>query len=746
MWDASGALLGSGPTAPSVDGAAPLTRLQQPAAGDHASAVALDATSAALTVTPNLTLLRGPDTEYPVVIDPDTYGVAQSAHAMVDKSWPTTSYYNWTDADQGVGYQDFSGVSTKRLLFKFSLTKIAGAKVKAATFSDVETYASTCTAEPLELWQISSFGTAPTWNAQPAWSSRQDTRSYSYGRTGCTTSSNQSPNDTAAEFTATSAIASLASAKAGVGYLGLKAPSETNDLEWKRFKSAAQLSIDYDFPPNVPSSLSGPGGCPSASAPATIPTTSVTVQATMTDPNPATSTLDQLTGTFDMYTAAGVKTTKTVGPHAQGTFQTTFSLSSGTYHWQATASDGRYSTANTTLCYFTIDTTKPAPPALSLNVSGTATPPPSDGSPLTVATGTPLAFTFAPGAVNPSDTVKYQWSINSDTPGSEWLPSSTASTGGISQTKSVTLAASGPNQLRVWAYDKAGNQSAPASFPLWTDGIRPARWSLDQSASPSSADASCLPTGVGPAVTALNWATGATTAFGHKYAAVSSDLGVKVAGSAALSTAGTSPVANGTTTAQTPGSTTTAWVHLDPSMIDQTDTNNPKLAAGGNRDILSMAGATTTAVAVQLKADPNTGEPRFSATVTGIGKTFNNVSVMDVTTPVNDSDWYEVAVTLDPADRLIELVVLDDDGYTMPGAVVSQTSWTQGDAFTPQAISGPLRLGGAALGTGWSGVMDEVRQFRGGFVSPNDATPSTQLNEWLTAVPPFTTGTASPCA
>ncbi|GAB3073599.1 LamG domain-containing protein [Intrasporangium mesophilum] len=745
MWDASGALLGSGPNAPSVDGAGASTRLQQPVAGDHASGVALAVTSSAMTIAPNLALLRGDSTQYPVVIDPDTYRSSQSAHAMVDKSWPTTSYYNWSDTDQGVGYQDFSGVSTKRLLFKFSLAKIAGAKVKTATFSDVETYASTCTAEPLELWQIGSFGTAPTWNAQPSWTSRQDTRSYSYGRAGCPTSSNQSPNDTTAEFTATTAVANLATAKAGVGYFGLKAPSETNDLEWKRFKSAAILSVDYDFPPNTPTNLSGPGGCSSSTAPAVVPTTTVTVQASMTDPNPATSTLDQLTGTFAMYPASGSATTKSVGPHAQGTFQTSFTLAPGAYHWQAYSSDGRYTSPTAGTCYFTIDTSAPSAPAVTLDLGGTPTAPPADGSSVTVAAGTPLSFTFAPGAVNPNDTVKYRWSVNSDTPNAEWLPSSTATTGGISQSKSITLAASGPNLLRVWAYDKAGNQSGLTQFPLWTDGLNPARWSMDEATGPSAVDPTCIPTGVGPAASPMTWGTGVTAVPGHKNQAMPGDMAVEVGGTATVSTTGTSPVANGTSTTQSVGSTTTAWVHLDPSMIDRTDPNNLKLAAGGPRDILSMAGATTPAVAVQLKADPTTGEPRFSATVTGTGKTFTSVSVMDVTTPVNDSDWYELAVTVDPADRLIELVLVDDDGYTTPGAVVSQGTWAQQDLFTPQAVAGPLRLGVSALGTGWSGAMDEVRQFRGGFVSPNSATASTQLNQWLSAVPPFTTGTSSPC-
>lgn len=113
----------------------------------------------------------------------------------------------------------------------------------------------------------------------------------------------------------------------------------------------------------------------------------------------------------------------------------------------------------------------------------------------------------AGGAPGSSDTVKYKWSVNGDTLGSETLTGSTV-------TKQITLLSSGPNVLRVWGYGGIGNQSSPNELFLQTSGgITPVRWSLDEATSPSGFDTQCTATGSGPASSAFSWASPAPVPF-----------------------------------------------------------------------------------------------------------------------------------------------------------------------------------------------------------------------------------------
>jgi hypothetical protein len=765
MWDSAGATAVSGVAAAGasvslqdgVDGTTSVDQDDAPSAGDHVAALGETVTASSVSLTADVAMLGASSTVFPVFVDPSVYGPAQNAHAMVDKSFPTTKYYNWTDADQGVGFQNFSGVDTKRLFFRFPMSTVAGTHILSAVFRDTETHASTCTATPVELWRTGAFSSSTTWSVQPAWSALMQSRSVSYGRAGCATSTNVSPNDTLVEFVATAGVVTYAAARSAYGYFGLKAPSpETNNAHWKRFKSNAVLSINFNRVPNKPASLNGPGGgCAPSTSPTTVPSISAVPSASLTDGDAG----DQLSARFTIYnTANAVVDTEVVLPRAQGTFtspvMTVPAPAAGTtvlYHWQVYSNDTKDNSLIGGPCYYKVDLTAPGTPSVTLDVGGVATPPAADGSPYPTSAGTPLTFTFAPGGTV-ADTVKYRWSVNADTPGTEWLPSSTATTGGVSVAKTLTLTSSGPNLLRVWAYDVAGNQSGFASFPLTAPQFVPARWAMDTTATPSIADSVCVPSGTGPAVTSLGWVGTASSVSGHRAAVVATDKALRVTGAGMAATTGAAPVA-GATAGELQNYTVSAWVHVDPSALNETVPGAPKIV-GGSKVAFSVDGPSGSAMTLGIASDPGTvtgevGAARLSASLVGTGTAF--VPVMDLTTELSADNWYQVSVTVDMSADTLEVEVGTEIPGFPPDVVVTSYDWPS--TFVPALASGALRLGSAKPTTAapttavvpWVGEVDEVLGLRGAFLSGPDGLPSTQLSTWINQVPPFPNG-PSPCS
>lgn len=68
--------------------------------GDRQAPMGLSVARGVVTVRPNTALLDDPSAVYPVVLDPTTSPTIYN-WAMVNKTFPTTSYYKFTDADQG---------------------------------------------------------------------------------------------------------------------------------------------------------------------------------------------------------------------------------------------------------------------------------------------------------------------------------------------------------------------------------------------------------------------------------------------------------------------------------------------------------------------------------------------------------------------------------------------------------------------------------------------------------------------
>ncbi|MDU0314109.1 hypothetical protein RKE38_10470 [Phycicoccus sp. M110.8] len=718
-----------------AEGAAAADAVRAHPQQSHRGTVGVQLTTTSVTLTPDTSLLDDSTTQYPVVIDPSLSPSTASSWGMVNSAYPTTTYYKWSTTDEGVGYSDFqSPVMTKRLYYAFATSALAGTHIISAQFSATETWSSGCVAREIDLWRTGNLASTTSWNTMPGWTTKVTSATVAHGNPSCATSGTTiTPTDYAVEFNALSAVSTIASSKLSSATFGLRAASETDDLAWKRFKADGKLTVTYDHFPNTPTSLNlvttagAAVGCGTSTTPVPINSSSFYARGNFTDPD----TGDQLTATFKYWSVATgtLISTRNIGPQAQGTIQTAIwgGMNTATYglvyRWQAYSTDPSGQTSPiapsaSTYCYLKIDTSAPNPPNVTANINGVDTAPSSTGPVSNIAAGTALTFTFKPGGSVTTDTFRYRWSVNSDAPGPEYLPAT--ATAGAVVTKSITLKSAGPTTVRVWAYDQAGNQSAPLDFDFVTTGSTPARWALDETTSPSSYDTSCKPTGFGPIASAMSWGAGVVSAasrYGNGLSLTS--------GSAATATA--SPL-SAQDAQQNPAATATAWVHIDPAALSA--------SSFVNRTFFSVDGPSGSALTVGIGLD-STQTPRLMAQLSNTGSTAPT-QVFD-TNELSTDYWYEVAASVDYETGLIQLFVYvaDDFGVNSPTGGIS-TSWDP-SKVTPVQLTGVQRVGAAKTSAGaltgqWLGQVDEVRTFRAAFTADNGLAANT-LDQWMTDYP-----------
>ncbi|GAA4025998.1 VCBS repeat-containing protein [Streptomyces plumbiresistens] len=225
--------------------------------GTKSSEVGVEVTDDRISLTPDQKLLNAADTEFPVYIDPRMTGTRE-AWTIAYKPHPTSSYWNGTGWDGGttsearVGYESSTG-GTARSFFRVGSKFLAGVKVIDAQFQITETHSWSCTPKPVELYLTGSISSATTWNKQPSWSTRQDSRSVAHGNEdyGCA----NAPVD----FAAKDAAVKAAAAKWPNITFGLRAPQSAEDnkdeYSWKKFKPDAKLIVEFNRLPKAPWSL-----------------------------------------------------------------------------------------------------------------------------------------------------------------------------------------------------------------------------------------------------------------------------------------------------------------------------------------------------------------------------------------------------------------------------------------------------------------------------------------------------------
>ncbi|MFF9213989.1 MULTISPECIES: LamG-like jellyroll fold domain-containing protein [unclassified Streptomyces] len=273
MWDSSTPTGAS--TAPAARTALTATMAGPPldaADGGRKAPLDVDVSKSKLTLKPDLQLLRGKDTHYPVVLDPTPRTTGASAWTSVMSGMPNEQDWKYSGhAGMGKCPADYNptqcaGIGVRRLLFSFPMSFYSGKKVLSASFSARvgAVYWADARAEPVDLYRIGgqnyTVTSSSNWsNTQSSWSDYLMTVNQKISPTTCSSPANL-------HFSNGELLTDVQEAAYGnwsTMSLGLRAKDESTYGGWKRICGNSYLSITYNTPPaQVATSLmsSNPGG------------------------------------------------------------------------------------------------------------------------------------------------------------------------------------------------------------------------------------------------------------------------------------------------------------------------------------------------------------------------------------------------------------------------------------------------------------------------------------------------------
>lgn len=268
MWDSAGDRE-SGPQAQMMRAEAeigangePESDPAQPGDGDASAVLPVTVDEDTVAVQPDLELLRGEDTVYPVYIDPS---IGLGAQERTKISSDEDEFWMF-DGDKGVGkcgtadgYSCGSGY-VDRMYFEFAPTKLAGKYVLDATFRARETWSFNCEPHWIDLERTDNISEATNWPG-PEQLDQMGDRYVSAGRGGlCAPDQpdawiefNDNPDETDENLKNT--VRSFADGKINRLTLMLRAKDESDTRAWKRFDDNAELQVTFAYKPGVPSDV-----------------------------------------------------------------------------------------------------------------------------------------------------------------------------------------------------------------------------------------------------------------------------------------------------------------------------------------------------------------------------------------------------------------------------------------------------------------------------------------------------------
>ncbi|MCC3762658.1 hypothetical protein K3N28_06185 [Glycomyces sp. TRM65418] len=429
---------------------------------------------------PDLELLRGEDTRYPVVIDPQwNGGIQDNLWGLVNTKFPNSAFYRGKNSsgsyfmnntgtlgNAGAGQtcdswnnlDCYSSTYDMRSMFRMDTDTITQNDYKIPNkglFKIIQNHSASCSNGTARIYRTGGYNANDTWNTQPAWHESVSISSANNGAT-CDGSAYVSFNVTSMVKTADdNGWANLT--------LGLRAPDESPSpelLQWNRFDSfSAVLEIYYDVMPYAVSNRKLNGvfcttsvenapwtnsRTPRMSALYRSQDTSLLYQARLRSSTPVDAIV------YDYTTSEPLTSNK----EYSNTLPSRYALGDGLYYWLARS----FSSTNTGLasawsppCRFKVDGTKPSTPTVTPGSEG---PYQADGTlSLTLASEDPVVNGIASGI----DHFEYSWQSNS-------FDKHVDSTG--TATISRTLSA-GRHVLYVRAVDKAGNESDQRAYTFF---------------------------------------------------------------------------------------------------------------------------------------------------------------------------------------------------------------------------------------------------------------------------------------
>ncbi|OQD51771.1 serine/threonine protein kinase [Streptomyces phaeoluteigriseus] len=468
----------------------PVEEGTQPRAGDVSAVMPVQVGADSIAIEPDLSLLRGKDTVYPVYIDPSV-GLGVSERTVLSSDGDKFWQFN---GDYGVGRCSVSGPYycgsnyTNRMYFEFSPSKLSGKYVLDATFRAYETWSFSCSPKWVDLERTDNISEGTRWPG-PAQLDQMGDRHISAGRgTQCSPAQpdqwvefNDNPDETDENLAST--VRKFADGKISRLTLMLRAKDESDPEAWKRFDDNAELKVTYAFKPGVPTDVG------------VIPGDGTTAYCKKSSSDPLVVTrVDPM-----VQARAQTKVEHNLGSE-EGSLQAEFVVERGDdaawhqvwsgyrpdsgwdpddtleklrvsnradgglyrlrartqSHWTYGTKPGDLFSSYSSWCYFKIDSTAPKAPTIT------------SVSPYTQCTtnlcegkggpGVPGSFTFQPNAAD-KDITGYRWRL---------LPSAANTTrtvsGSSATVNDVTPSLAGTQTLSVEAKDVRNRWGTPAEF------------------------------------------------------------------------------------------------------------------------------------------------------------------------------------------------------------------------------------------------------------------------------------------
>ncbi|MEU7015879.1 ricin-type beta-trefoil lectin domain protein [Streptomyces sp. NPDC046385] len=476
-----------GPGARATIAKIPVTRAKATAAaGKGRGAIAL---------APTMDLLDGPDTSYPVYIDPDWSRDSRGKqhHAWVMQAWTGTGNFDRSGSNDrdhpGSGFQGWeSPYGIERALFEFDINGYYGSTINYANLR-VNQYISSdwscSTTYPVNVYRAREFDGSVSWNNHEVrewldgkWVPGNGTNSACY-------------NDVPVDFNVTGAMRDAIRDTSKPLAFVLRGNEGSGDkMGFKRFNYNATLSTEYDFPPNTPDNLrANPvprrvvagdtqacGGVP-ASSYGWVTDTHTDLISRVSSPNQG-----QLTEWVDVWDeTAGATAHQGWSGFVPNWSEATYSLPVGllqnghNYAWATHGDDGLLRGPSSTTCHFAVDMTPPVMAFGQFSNPNTQYPPAGNGQITNLRLGDTGSIPIAasdpsPGAgLRSSGLACVQWGFDPQLAGAQQTCGSPLSVSGIS----VKPTHWGTNIVYARALDEAGNASQTQSYAFyvpWKDG------------------------------------------------------------------------------------------------------------------------------------------------------------------------------------------------------------------------------------------------------------------------------------
>ncbi|WP_234422126.1 hypothetical protein [Streptomyces sp. CB00316] len=187
MWDSSTTAAPAARSALSTPtGPPPPADEFEPGYGSRQAAMGLAVEDGKLSLTPDLELLTGNDTQYPVLLDPAVSG-SRHSWTIAYKKHPSSSFFNGANWDKGtttarVGYENETN-GLARSFFRMNAGNLWSTNkvVSSSTFRIKNTWSWSCTNRTVEIWETGAISASTTWNNQPDWRKKLDSVNESLG-------------------------------------------------------------------------------------------------------------------------------------------------------------------------------------------------------------------------------------------------------------------------------------------------------------------------------------------------------------------------------------------------------------------------------------------------------------------------------------------------------------------------------------------------------------------------------------